>query len=106
MRVLAASRSSELSTLKPVKRADPPPPGPRPIMDAMRFGVRLVSATAFALLAAITGAPMVMGAPPTQISEIPDKFVIPDAQNDYLKRVEMIPMRDGVKLHTVIIIPK
>jgi uncharacterized protein len=75
-------------------------------MDAMRFGVRLVSTSAFALLAAITGAPMVVGAPATQISEIPDKFVMPEPQKDYLKRIEMIPMRDGVRLHTVIIIPK
>ena len=80
-------------------------------MDAMRFGVRLGSTTAFALLAAITGAPMVVGAPPTaspatQISEIPDKFVMPEAQKDYLKRIEMIPMRDGVRLYTVIIVPK
>lgn len=33
-------------------------------------------------------------------------FVAPDAQNDYVKRDVMIPMRDGVKLHTVIVIPK
>ncbi|USX24750.1 CocE/NonD family hydrolase [Oxalobacteraceae bacterium OTU3CINTB1] len=38
--------------------------------------------------------------------DIPAKFeaVIPDA--DYVKRDVMIPMRDGVKLHTVIVIPK
>jgi putative CocE/NonD family hydrolase len=80
-------------------------------MDAIRFGVRLVSTTALALLDAITDAPMVVGAPPqpspaTQISEIPDKFVMPEAQKDYLKRIEMIPMRDRVRLYTVIIIPK
>ena len=80
-------------------------------MDAMRFGVMLVSTTAFALFAAITGTPMVLGATPapspaTQISEIPDKFVMPEPQKDYLKRIEMIPMRDGVRLYTVIIIPK
>jgi uncharacterized protein len=44
--------------------------------------------------------------PATQISEIPDKFVVPEAQNDYLKHIEMIPMRGGVKLYTVIIVPK
>jgi putative CocE/NonD family hydrolase len=33
-------------------------------------------------------------------------FVAPDAANDYIKRVVEIPMRDGVKLHTVIVIPK
>ena len=38
--------------------------------------------------------------------DIPEKFVKPDAANDYIKRVEMIPMRDGVKLYTVIVIPK
>jgi predicted acyl esterase len=84
---------------------------PAAIMDAMRFGVLLVSTTAFALFAAITGTPMVLGATPapspaTQISEIPDKFVMPEPQKDYLKRIEMIPMRDGVRLYTVIIIPK
>ena len=44
--------------------------------------------------------------PATQISEIPDKFVMPEPQKDYLKRIEMIPMRDGVRLYTVIIVPK
>lgn len=79
--------------------------------EAMRSGVRLVSTIAFALLGAITGAPIVMGAPltpspATQISEIPDKFVMPEAEKDYLRRTEMIPTRDGVRLYTVIIIPK
>ncbi|WP_229261893.1 CocE/NonD family hydrolase [Duganella guangzhouensis] len=38
--------------------------------------------------------------------DIPAKFdtIIPNA--DYIKREVMIPMRDGVKLHTVIVIPK
>src|SRR5258708_18508703 len=80
-------------------------------MDAMNFGVRFGSTAAFALLAAITGAPMVVGAPPApsraaQITEIPDKFVMPEVQKDYLKRIEKIPMRDGVRLYTVIIVPK
>jgi putative CocE/NonD family hydrolase len=39
-------------------------------------------------------------------ADIPAKVVKPDAQNDYIKRVEMIAMRDGVKLYTVIVIPK
>ena len=38
--------------------------------------------------------------------DIPAKFVLPTAGNDYIKREVMIPMRDGVKLHTVIVIPK
>lgn len=38
--------------------------------------------------------------------DIPAKFVLPSADHDYIKREVMIPMRDGVKLHTVIVIPK
>ncbi|HVJ39613.1 MAG TPA: CocE/NonD family hydrolase [Stenotrophomonas sp.] len=34
------------------------------------------------------------------------KFEAPTAANDYVKREVMIPMRDGVKLHTVIVVPK
>jgi putative CocE/NonD family hydrolase len=42
-------------------------------------------------------------APP---SDIPEKFVMPTSRNDYVKRVEMIPMRDGIRLYTVLIVPK
>src|SRR6201991_760728 len=38
--------------------------------------------------------------------DIPAKFEAPTTANDYIKRVVEIPMRDGVKLHTVIVIPK
>src|SRR5882762_8223896 len=36
---------------------------------------------------------------PTQITPVTDSF-------DYIRRDAMIPMRDGVKLHTVILVPK
>ena len=39
-------------------------------------------------------------------SETPEKFKPVTETWDYAKRTEMIPMRDGVKLHTVIIVPK
>ncbi len=39
-------------------------------------------------------------------SDIPSKFVEPASEFDFVKREEMIPMRDGVKLFTVIVIPK
>jgi predicted acyl esterase len=39
-------------------------------------------------------------------SDIPVKFAPPLEGYDYVKRVEMVPMRDGVKLYTVIVIPK
>src|SRR5207249_7073920 len=38
--------------------------------------------------------------------DIPPKFETPTASYDYVKRDVMIPMRDGVKLHTVIVLPK
>ncbi|HEY4962610.1 MAG TPA: CocE/NonD family hydrolase, partial [Terriglobales bacterium] len=39
-------------------------------------------------------------------SETPDKIEPVTDSFDYVKRDVMIPMRDGVKLHTVIVIPK
>jgi putative CocE/NonD family hydrolase len=47
-------------------------------------------------------------------NDIPSHFTPPPQQHetyakpspDYIKRVEMVPMRDGVKLYTVILIPK
>jgi putative CocE/NonD family hydrolase len=38
--------------------------------------------------------------------DIPGKFTAPNTGYDYVKRVEMVPMRDGVKLYTVIVTPK
>jgi putative CocE/NonD family hydrolase len=43
--------------------------------------------------------------PPMQ-PDIPPKFEVPTADFDYVKREVMIPMRDGVKLFTVIVLPK
>ena len=39
-------------------------------------------------------------------SERPAHFTPITSSFDYVRRVEMIPMRDGVKLHTVILVPK
>src|SRR5277367_3344594 len=39
-------------------------------------------------------------------SETPATLARPAAGFDYLRREVMIPMRDGVKLHTVILVPK
>ncbi|MFC5864149.1 CocE/NonD family hydrolase [Acidicapsa dinghuensis] len=43
---------------------------------------------------------------PDYPSETPARFVPPTAGMDYESRDVMIPMRDGVKLHTVILVPK
>ena len=39
-------------------------------------------------------------------SDIPRQFAAPTDNQDYIKREVMIPMRDGVKLFTVIVVPK
>ena len=41
-----------------------------------------------------------------QEPDIPANFEAPKTDYNYTKRIEMIPMRDGVKLYTVIVIPK
>jgi uncharacterized protein len=43
---------------------------------------------------------------PPMTPDIPDKFTAPTAAADYDKREVMITMRDGAKLHTVIVVPK
>jgi len=43
---------------------------------------------------------------PPLTPDIPARFEAPTAAYDYVKRVVMIPMRDGVKLYTVIVVPK
>jgi hypothetical protein len=43
---------------------------------------------------------------PYMTPDITGTWVPPTQSFDYVKRVVMIPMRDGVKLHTVIVIPK
>jgi len=70
----------------------------------MRTLISLLAAAT--LLASLTGA--AAGAPPTppMKPDIPDEFSPPNAGFDYEKRIVMIAMRDGVKLNTVIVIPK
>jgi putative CocE/NonD family hydrolase len=43
---------------------------------------------------------------PPLTPDIPQKFNEPTTAYDYVKRDVMIPMRDGVRLHTVIVVPK
>jgi putative CocE/NonD family hydrolase len=44
--------------------------------------------------------------PPRLGSEIPSTFTPKNDEFDYVRRDVMIPMRDGIKLYTVILIPK
>ncbi len=62
-----------------------------------------------ALTAPLVGALLLAAAAAGQTtlpSEIPAKFDAPTDAFDYTKREAMIPMRDGVKLHTIILLPK
>jgi hypothetical protein len=76
------------------------------IMFKFKAGIRALLCAVAALLAA--PAASWADAPKTAApgGDIPAKFVRPTADDDYVKRVEMIPMRDGVKLYTVIVIAK
>src|SRR3954469_13407439 len=44
--------------------------------------------------------------PPTSGGDIPTQFTRDTSGYDYVKREVAIPMRDGAKLHTLIVIPK
>ena len=63
------------------------------------------------LLAALTAASLLTTAPlgaqqQRLTNETPAHFATADSSWNYVRRDVMIPMRDGVKLHTVILIPK
>ncbi len=62
------------------------------------------------LAAVLLSAPLaIVGAQqqyPALPSETPSRLTRPTDEFDYVKRDVMIPMRDGVKLHTVVIVPK
>jgi len=78
-------------------------------MTSSRFVAGLRPAL-FALLLAAGGMLQATDAPqakyPDYPSETPAKFVPVTDSFDYVSRDVMIPMRDGVKLHTIILIPK
>src|SRR5215831_4224417 len=43
---------------------------------------------------------------PPLAPDIAGKFEVPTEDYDYVKRDVMIPMRDGVRLHTIVVVPK
>jgi putative CocE/NonD family hydrolase len=59
-----------------------------------------------ALLGTSAGAVQAQAPKPTPLSETPAKLVESTQGFDFERRDVMIPMRDGVKLHTVILVPK
>lgn len=89
-------------------RSDSPPASVKgrargiPFMTEKRLFQRLaLCAAAIAMLLAAVWA---QTAPMTP--DIPSKYEAPAVTSDYVRRVVMIPMRDGVKLHTVIVVPR
>src|ERR671925_910367 len=70
----------------------------------MKFRTSLILAFASALV--LAGSLVSAQQTPPLTPDIPAKFEAPTSAYDYEKRDVMIPMRDGVKLHTVIVVPK
>ncbi|HTT18319.1 MAG TPA: CocE/NonD family hydrolase [Candidatus Sulfotelmatobacter sp.] len=68
--------------------------------------VRLLCALIALSACSISSRPMAAQQPASLPTETPEKFQPVTGSFDYLKRDVMIPMRDGVKLHTVIMIPR
>ena len=67
--------------------------------------IRLLRTICFLALTAACALPALAQTAP-MTPDIPAKFTPPRTDYDYTKREVMIPMRDGVKLYTVIAIPK
>src|SRR5215210_1296582 len=74
----------------------------REAMTRQRLTLRLLACAFFALASAATA----YAQTPELPSESPQKFTPTNEGFDYTRREVMIPMRDGVKLHTVILVPK
>ncbi|HTJ17200.1 MAG TPA: CocE/NonD family hydrolase [Steroidobacteraceae bacterium] len=70
-------------------------------MKTRRFGFVLLAALALTAQAQTSS-------PPQQElpSDIPPDFKVRELEQGFVQRKEMIPMRDGVKLNTLIVIPK
>src|SRR5665213_4389834 len=74
-------------------------------MDPITNRCRLVFLTG-ALVAPILLASPAAAQTSTLASETPAHFTPATSSFDYVRRDVMIPMRDGVRLHTVILVPK
>ncbi len=72
----------------------------------MILAPRAALAAAMLLLSVAAGAQVTPTRPGGLPSEIPEKFETTNDGFDYVRRDTMIAMRDGVKLHTVILVPK
>jgi hypothetical protein len=71
----------------------------------MNFSSRVFSLVLTAIALAGSSLPT-LAQSDARVNDIPAKFKPPHTGFDYVKRIEMVPMRDGVKLYTVIVVPK
>src|SRR2546426_10359600 len=73
-----------------------------------RIGVRCCSLALFCVTVVFAGSPAAQTPAqyPSFPSETPVNFQPVTDSFDYIRRDVMIPMRDGVKLHTVILVPR
>ena len=83
-------------------------PPPRKLFMTMNFRIaRMGCLTLFLAGSFFLGSSTAQTTSPAALpSETPAKVEVVTDTFDYVKRDVMIPMRDGVKLHTVIVIPK
>ncbi len=73
----------------------------------MRFGYALLATTLLSSMAVAQSTPSTsprQGRVARRAATSLAKFTPPTADQDYAKREVMVPMRDGVKLHTVIVV--
>jgi uncharacterized protein len=78
-------------------------------MQHIRHLAAGLTAALLAVLASATGAQAPQSGQtktPPLTPDIPSAFVAPSDSYDYVKREVMVPMRDGVRLYTVIVVPK
>ena len=71
----------------------------------VRFIVAAIGWSALAT-AVLADSPPAQSSEAFGLSDIPKEFKLKRPDQDYTRRVEMIPMRDGVKLQTIIFVPK
>ena len=65
-----------------------------------------VRAVAVAIALCLSSTVLAADTPPMTPDISGKPFVAPDVGRDYDKRVVMVPMRDGTRLYTVIVVPK
>jgi uncharacterized protein len=67
---------------------------------------RFRNTASFALLFVLLSASVMAQQQGLPVDDLPADFKAPPQPTDFDKRVVMVPMRDGVKLYTVIVVPK